>query len=138
MVDPECCGNKAHLGPVAHRACNHLCLSRGDKTALENLFPGTFCGRFALPGKRRFVAEQPVRRDQPAVGRYCIAGFEEDEIADHKVLCRHGCRVPVADDLDGHLVAVGIEDIELAAAPVFVVERDAGGKEDRNDNPDGI
>ena len=138
MVDPERCRDHAHLGRVAHRCCDHMPLARSDECPFQHAVEEVFPGRFSLPGKGRFIGEHVIGRDHPPVSGQGIAGFEQDQVADNDIAGRDRCRVPVPDHLDRNIVPVGVQHIEFPAAPVFVEERDAGCKEDRDDDPDGV
>lgn len=84
------------------------------------------------------VREHVIGRNHPPVRGQGISGFQQDQVADHDIAGWDRGRMAVPDNPDRNIIPVGVQHIELFAAPVLVEECDAGGKQDGDNDTEGV
>ena len=122
-------------GPHRRLRRDHMPFPAVTKAPLRTLVRHRLSTGSVSPVNADSSETELIRYKEPAVSGNCVAGFKKDQVADNDIARGHECGVAVPDHLDCHIVAVCVEDVEFPAAPVLVEKRDAGGKEDRDDDP---
>ena len=69
------------------------------------------------------------------IRRHFLAGFKENNVADHQILFRNLYELSVADGLKRQRVVDLVENVEFPARPVFVQEGDSRGENHCKDDP---
>ena len=139
----------AHLGLVAGGPDHALGATVGDERAgkgevaplgedgVERERVGVLFHRHGFAGERGFIDLQVAHVKEPQVGGHFVAGFEQHDIAGHKLLGRHALLAPVAPHRglgDDHLR----EGIDRLFRPGFLEITDDGIEEDDREDDRGI
>ena len=142
-------GHTPELGGVSHANHPGDAVSLDDARPAQDEVPGVggigpeLLGMDGLKGgglagQVGFVDLQGHGFEQLRIGRHLVAGFEQDDVADHDLPFPHLAHLSVADHPHRGIVVHLVEEVEFAGGIDFEPERDAGGQKNGAEYPDGF